>query len=103
MTIKKAKTLTTTIKKLKGKATYYVRIRTYTTVKKKNYYSTWSKAKTVKVKAGSAKNEFNEDVDVDIYAPFEKKLDKENFEIKVKDYSYVVNNFYKIRTISFHI
>lgn len=38
------------------------------------------------------KNEFNEDVDVDIYAPFDKKLDKENFEIKVKDYSYVVNN-----------
>jgi hypothetical protein len=32
--------------------------------------------------------EFNEKVDVDIYAPFEKKLDKENFKIEVKDYSY---------------
>ena len=38
------------------------------------------------------KKDFNEDVDVDIYAPFDKKLDKENFKIKVKDYSYVVNN-----------
>lgn len=62
VTIKKAKTLTTVIKKLKAKKTYYVRIRTYTTVKKQGtFYSTWSKAKTVKVKAGSAKNEFNEE------------------------------------------
>lgn len=38
------------------------------------------------------KENFNEDVDVDIYAPFDKKLDKELFKIKVKDYSYVVNN-----------
>ena len=38
------------------------------------------------------KKEFNEEVDVDIYAPFEKKLDKENFKLKVKDYSYVVKN-----------
>ena len=48
--IKKAKTLTTTIKKLKAKKKYYVRIRTYTTVKKKNYCSKWSAAKAVKVK-----------------------------------------------------
>ena len=62
VTIKKAKTLATVIKKLKAKKTYYVRIRTYTTVKKQGtFYSTWSKAKTVKVKAGSAKNEFNEE------------------------------------------
>lgn len=38
------------------------------------------------------KKEFNEEVDVDIYAPFEKKLDKENFKLRVKDYSYVVKN-----------
>lgn len=38
------------------------------------------------------KKEFKDDVDVDIYAPFDKKLDKENFKIKVKDYSYVVKN-----------
>ncbi|MBE5775709.1 MAG: fibronectin type III domain-containing protein [Clostridiales bacterium] len=57
VTVKKAKTLTTTIKKLKAGTKYYVRIRTYTTVKKKNYYSTWSKAKAVKTKAGKAGNE----------------------------------------------
>ena len=56
MKIKKAKTLTTTVKKLQGGTTYYVRIRTYTTVKKKGtFYSTWSKVKTVKTK-GSKKN-----------------------------------------------
>ena len=47
--IKKAKTLTTTIKKLKAAQTYYLRIRAFTTVKKKGtFYSAWSKAKTVK-------------------------------------------------------
>lgn len=35
--------------------------------------------------------EFNEDVDVDIYAPFDKKLDKDDFNIEVKDYSYNIN------------
>lgn len=54
--IKKAKTLATTIKKLAANKTYYVRIRTYTTVKKKNYYSAWSKVKAVKTKAGKASN-----------------------------------------------
>ena len=33
----------------KGK-TYYVKVRTYKTVKGKKYYSGWSKVKTVKVK-----------------------------------------------------
>ncbi len=54
--IKKAKTLATTIKKLAANKTYYVRIRTYTTVKKKNYYSAWSKIKAVKTKTGKASN-----------------------------------------------
>ena len=54
--IKNAKTLTTTIKKLAANKTYYVRIRTYTTVKKKNYYSAWSKIKAVKTKTGKASN-----------------------------------------------
>ena len=54
--IKNAKTLTTTIKKLAANKTYYVRIRTYTTVKKKNYYSAWSKIKAVKTKAAKASN-----------------------------------------------
>ena len=39
-----------TVKKLKAKKKYYVRIRTYMKVNGKNYYSTWSKAKTVKTK-----------------------------------------------------
>ena len=37
-------------------------------------------------------NNFSEDVEIDIYAPFDKKIDKDKFKIKVKDYSYVVNN-----------
>jgi len=51
VSIDKAKTLTVTIKKLKAKTTYYVRIRTYKTVSKKNYCSDWSKAETVKTAA----------------------------------------------------
>ena len=50
VTVKKAKTVSATIKKLKAGKKYYVRIRTYKVVKKKNYYSAWSKAKTVTVK-----------------------------------------------------
>lgn len=54
VTIKKQKTTKKTVKKLKGKQTYYVRIRTYTTKKIKGkstkVYSFWSKVKTVKTK-----------------------------------------------------
>lgn len=39
-----------TIKSLKKGSTYYVRIRTYKKVGKKNYYSSWSKTKKVKIK-----------------------------------------------------
>ena len=48
VTIKNAKTLKTTVKKLNAKKVYYVRIRTYKTISKVNYFSAWSK--TVKVK-----------------------------------------------------
>ena len=48
--IKKNKSTSTIIKKLKSKKKYYVRIRTYKTVNGKKYYSDWSKAKSVKVK-----------------------------------------------------
>jgi hypothetical protein len=55
--MKKAKIVTvkshsksTTLKKLKRKKKYYVRIRTVKKVGKKNYYSKWSKIKSVKVK-----------------------------------------------------
>ena len=55
--MKKAKTVTvkshsksTTLRKLKRKKKCYVRIRTVKKVGKKNYYSKWSKIKSVKVK-----------------------------------------------------
>ena len=49
-TVSKAKTKSAKIKKLKANKKYYVRIRTYTVVDGKKYYSDWSKAKTVKTK-----------------------------------------------------
>ncbi len=54
VTIKKNKTTSKTVKKLKAKKKYYVRIRTYKNVKLNGktvkVYSSWSKAKTVKTK-----------------------------------------------------
>ena len=50
VTIKKQKTTKTTVKKLKAKKKYYVRIRTYKIVNGKKVYSSWSKIKTVKTK-----------------------------------------------------
>ena len=50
VTIKSNKTLKKTIKKLKGNKKYYVRVRTYSNVEGKNYYSSWSATKTVKTK-----------------------------------------------------
>ena len=47
--ISKNKTTSKTITKLTKGKTYYVRIRTCKTVSKKNYYSGWSKVKTVKI------------------------------------------------------
>ena len=35
--------------------------------------------------------DFFEDVDVDVYAPFDKIIDGSNFKMSVKDYSYMVN------------
>lgn len=49
VTIKNNKTTKTTIKSLKKETTYYVRIRTYKTVSKKNIYSDWSGIRRVKV------------------------------------------------------
>ena len=52
--VSKNKTTSTTVSKLLAKKKYYVRIRTYKTVKvngkSTKLYSSWSKAKTVKVK-----------------------------------------------------
>ena len=50
VTVKKQKTTKTTVKKLKAKKKYYVRVRTYKTVNGKKVYSAWSKVKSVKTK-----------------------------------------------------
>jgi len=51
VTIKNVKTTSTKIKKLKAKKTFYVRVRTYKTVKGVKYYSEWATAKkSVKTK-----------------------------------------------------
>lgn len=53
-TISKNKTVSKTVKKLSAKRTYYVRVRTYKTVKVNGksvkLYSGWSKVKSVKTK-----------------------------------------------------
>ena len=50
VTVKGNKTTSRTIKSLKSKKTYYIRIRTYKTVNGKNYCSAWSAKKSVKTK-----------------------------------------------------
>lgn len=50
VTVKSAKSTSKTVSKLKAKKKYYVRVRTYKKVGKINYYSSWSKAKSVKTK-----------------------------------------------------
>lgn len=50
VTVKGKSKTSGTIKKLKEKKTYYVRVRSYKTVSKVKYYSAWSKAKKVKIK-----------------------------------------------------
>ncbi len=49
-TVNKAKTTSATIKKLKAKKTYFVRVRTYKTVDGKKYYSAWSSYKSKRTK-----------------------------------------------------
>lgn len=50
VTVTKQKTTKATVKKLKSKKKYYVRVRTYKTVNGKKIYSSWSKVKSVKAK-----------------------------------------------------
>ncbi len=50
VTVKGSSKLKKTVKKLKSKKTYYVRIRTYKQVGKTKYCSGWSKVKTVKTR-----------------------------------------------------
>ena len=50
VTITNKKTDKTTISKLSGKKKYYVRVRSYTTIKGTKYYGAWSSTKTVTTK-----------------------------------------------------
>lgn len=50
VTVKKNKATSKKINRLKAKKKYYVRVRTYKTVGKTKYYSSWSKTKAVKVR-----------------------------------------------------
>lgn len=50
VTVKGAKTTAKTISKLTKGKKYYVRVRTYKTVNKTNFYSGWSKSSSVTVK-----------------------------------------------------
>jgi hypothetical protein len=50
VTVKGTNTLNATVKKLTSGKVYYVRIRTYKTVKGTNYFSSWTSARKVKVK-----------------------------------------------------
>ena len=54
LNVKSNKTVTSTLSKLKEKQKYYVRVRTYKTVGKVHYYSTWSAAKSATVKGVTA-------------------------------------------------
>ena len=48
--VKNPKLTAKTIKKLRSKKKYYVRIRTYKKAGKKTYYSSWSKTENIKIK-----------------------------------------------------
>ncbi len=50
VSVKKGKTVKATLKKLKSKKKYYVRVRAYKTVNGKKLYGAWSTVKSVKVK-----------------------------------------------------
>ena len=49
-TIKKSSSTSKTIKKLKSKKKYYIRIRAYRNIKNKKYYGPWGKVQSIKVK-----------------------------------------------------
>jgi hypothetical protein len=50
ITLKSAKVISKTVKKLKSKKVCYVKVRSYKTIDGKKYYGTYSKAKKVKIK-----------------------------------------------------
>ena len=50
VTVNGYKKVSRKVTKLKGGKKYYVKIRTYKTIKGKKYYSKWSKVKTIKTR-----------------------------------------------------
>lgn len=54
--ITKSSTTSKTIKDLKSKKRYYIRIRTYKTEDSKKHYSSWSKSKNITTKSSSKKS-----------------------------------------------
>ena len=50
ITVKSSKKVSYTVKKLKSKKKYYVRVRTYKLSGKKHVYSKWSSVRSVRVK-----------------------------------------------------
>ncbi len=50
VTVAKNSTVKSTVKKLKSNKKYFVRVRTYKTVGKTKYYSSWSASKNIKIK-----------------------------------------------------
>ena len=60
--IKSAKTVSKKITKLKVAKKYYVRVRTYKLVKKKSYYSSWSKKKCIIVENSHCTNNNNHSI-----------------------------------------
>ncbi len=50
VSVRKNNVVSNTVNKLKTKKKYYLRIRTYQTVKGKKYYSSWSKVKNITTK-----------------------------------------------------
>ena len=49
VTVKSYKTLRTVLSSLKRRATYSVKVRSYKTISKVNYYSEWSAAKNIRI------------------------------------------------------
>ena len=82
LNVKKTKRMVT-IRNLKAKTTYYVRIRTFRKVGKKVYFSAWSGTKVAKTEARATKNEA-EDLIIDTTMNADVTLDLEFPDIKAE-------------------
>ena len=80
LTVKGAQSSKKTIKNLKAKKNYYVRIRTYKTVNGKKYYSAWSKSKKVKTKELPVPTLSLRDLEASRYRYFRKYMSESEFQ-----------------------